>query len=211
MRNLLYIEVRDHVIDALDNRVLAGIMPETLRTKLTAPEKLAFAINQAVKDYVRLADSVAIPSLVETVTLTAERTFSGVRSYPLPEQAYTERSDGGFICLIVGGEELAAENAVSLEQVMTYAGSSMHSAMRAFAYDDSKRRFYVPKRFSSVQGIIVKRPEEVDITADEQDLDEVELPVKFTYLGTIVDLARWYLLAAVDSEPPAQPEAQEGP
>lgn len=163
MRNINYAELRDDIIDRLDNAVLGqGAGGEILRQKKQSPSVIARAASAAIIEFCRQISHVSVPDLVQTVYLQSEGiTFDDLYGFSFPSDAMHEREDGGVISFIMNGEQVDFGSSIPYEQLVAKSRLKMYTGKEnLFSIDLNKRRIYTAK-VTNPKVRIFKRPHSV--------------------------------------------------
>lgn len=161
MKNILYADLRDDLLDRLDNQVTPrGSLGEYIRAKKEAPVVLARACTRGMIELLRNIPHSAIEDLVQSVTLTGVAVNSNITRYAFPDQAISEREDGGIITLVVDGEEYPLEESISFPLLKATTMGPMYGGVTLFTADRRARRFYVSCG-TEVSCIVLRKPHSI--------------------------------------------------
>lgn len=153
MSNINLPLLRSDIEDRLDNEVLFEQIPESVRQKLVATKRVTRAMNQALVLFARDADPATIQGFIEIVSLTADSNVGvagvvgNLTTYLWPTNAFTPRSDGGLIKIILNEEEkyFDKNNNTSVDSVRFQANNALYgSDHKIFHVDIIGKRIYIP-------------------------------------------------------------------
>lgn len=198
MANILVSDLREDVLDRLDNLVVSRQIPEAMRIKLRATSRVTKAMNQALTLFVRDADLSTISQLLSVATLVADPDIGtagvsgGIKTYLWPTNAFEERGNGGLNKIILNDVEyeITPTAAFSLESLRYMANSAFYGAdYEAFSLDYENKRIYTPENVVA-KARIVEYPESINDDDTYGDSAPVaNLPLSDTFLQTLSEFA----------------------
>lgn len=191
-------ELKDDILDRMDNSVIGQELPEQMRQKLKSPQRILRAMNQAVSLFVKDADAASLTDLQEIVSLTADSnigtsgTVNSVTTYQWPDTAYAVRPDGGLMKVIMDDEEhyFDQRHNSPLESVRFQADNSLYgNDQPVFHVDISAKRIYIPEGITA-EAFIITQPDSITYSDPDYQYDAgSELPIDEVYAQTLSELA----------------------
>lgn len=156
MANIDVDEVRDDLLDRLDNLVQSGMLSEQLRNKLSNDKRIEDAINSAYKVLAMTWPSSRLSPLINVnQNLTPASTTGNVSEYDWPTNAFTAREDMGLIAVGLDGKKRNPQEAVSLFTLQLRAEHSFYGDdFNSFAIDADVLKIYTPSAVAVVVDII---------------------------------------------------------
>lgn len=160
MKNILYKNLFDELIDRLDNHVLSSPGAEYVRQKKESPVEIARVATRGMIQLLRTISFTGVPDLVQEVVLVKRNSAKNISTYSFPDQALSEREDLGIVSFVIEGEEVPLHESVSYDQLLHYANSRLYGGGPAFTVDPAKRTIQAPDD-KAVSVVILRRPHSI--------------------------------------------------
>lgn len=196
--------LRADVLDRLDNTVIGQQLPEVLRQKLISTPRVTRALNQALILFVRDADPSTLQKFQSLVSLQADSgigtsgVVNNVTTYQWPSEAFTARSDGGLLKVILNGEEKYYDQTTntSLESVRSQASNSLYGATQPVVHVDLlSKRIYVPSAVTVEARVITEPHQLTDSDTYGSDAGAPsDIPISDSFAQTLSELATQELI-----------------
>lgn len=200
MGNINIDELKDDILDRMDNSVIGQELPEQMRQKLKSPQRILRAMNQALSLFAKDADAASLTDLQEIVSLTADSdvgtagTVNNVTTYKWPDTAYAVRPDGGLMKVILDDEEhyFDPRHNTPIESVRFQASNSLYgNDQPVFHVDVTSKRIYIPDGLEA-EALVITQPAAIsyDTEGDTYTYDSgSSMPVDEVYAQTLSELA----------------------
>lgn len=199
-------DLRDEVLDRLDNLMLTGQINETIRQKIKGITRVTRSMNYALDYFVRVSAPESVSGLIEIVSLAADTNVgddgvqSGVKTWLWPAKAFQDREDGGLLTIILDEREYPArsDEIVPINTLRMMANNVFYKdqCARSFNIDPAMARIYTGSG-ATAKARIIGEPFDMNDTdqyVDGSDPVPTVIPIQDTYLPDIAAIAVRHLL-----------------
>lgn len=217
MRKIKVDDLISDVVERMDDFAILNNLPNAIRQKKTALNRVVFAINQAIIQFCRERNPAALVGYVENVDLIEDEGASNAeyKVYNWPANAVESREDGGLVVLLLDGEDFrwVPQGDVNLiqsdiESIKQQARNTLMygPGTRNAAVDVISKRIYVPADVT-VEARIITKPDIIE--DDDGSWEPAELEIDEAYQEELAARATRQLVDNIASLTGGQPVKKE--